>query len=475
MSRVRSPGHPRKSAKPTRAHAITPPQIRWLGALLIAAQLPQAVHLPIWVALAGFTLVLVRLALLERNRARPHAKPARIPSWALVVFAIAAAGAVKMSFGYLLGREPSIAFLYILVGIKFLETRTTRDGALLCCLACFLLITPFLYSQSLFAALAALPALLIVGATLDALNRVPTDSAILAPWRETVRRSGIMLLQGVPIAVLLFLLFPRLASPLWGLPADYRATTGLSDRMSPGQISDLSLSDTVAFRVDFEGPVPAPSQRYWRGPVLARFDGRSWTATRAESQGELARYDAPAIAYTVALEPHDKPWLFALDVPAALPRLPGSPIGDPGNEIGALTRDQRLLARTPVAQPLRYTQVSVLRDRYPGHPGLDISPNVQLPRGNDRTLEFARELRSTYSHDRAYISAVLRWFNTENFVYTLTPPLVGRDPVDFFLFKERRGFCEHYASAFVVLLRAAGIPARVVTGYQGGEINPRGG
>jgi len=474
MSAARASGRPRKAAKPTRAHAITAPQIRWLGALLIAAQLPQAVHLPIWVALIGFTLVLVRLALLERNRVRPHAKPARIPSWALVVFAIAAAGALKVSFGYLLGREPSVAFLYILVGIKFLETRTTRDGALLCCLACFLLMTPFLYSQSLFAAVAALPALLIVGATLDSLNRIPTDSAMHAPWRETVQRSGIMLLQGIPIAVLLFLLFPRLASPLWGLPADYRATTGLSDRMSPGQISDLSLSDTVAFRVDFEGPVPAPSQRYWRGPVLTRFDGRSWTAARAESQGELARYDAPSIAYTVALEPHDKPWLFALDVPAALPRVPRSPIGEPGSEIGTLTRDQRLLARTPVAQPLRYAQISVLRDRYPGRPDLDVSPNTQLPRSNNRTLAFARGLRSTHPSDRAYISAVLRWFNTESFVYTLTPPLAGRDPVDFFLFEERRGFCEHYASAFVVLLRAAGIPARIVTGYQGGEINPRG-
>ena len=474
MRHTRLAPSPRKSAKPTRAHAITPPQIRWLGALLLSAQLPQAVHLPIWVALFGITLVLVRLALLERNRMRPHAKPARIPTWALVIFAIATAGALKLSFGYVLGREPSVAFLYILVGIKFLETRSTRDGALLCCLACFLLITPFLYSQSLFAAVAALPALLIVGATLDALNRVPTDSAILAPWRETVQRSGIMLVQGVPIAVLLFLLFPRLASPLWGLPTDYRAITGLSDRMSPGQISELSLSDTVAFRVDFEGRIPAPSQRYWRGPVLARFDGRSWIAARSEAQGELSRYDAPRVAYTVALEPHDKPWLFALDVPATLPRIPRSPVGEPGSEVGTITRDQRLLARTPIAQPLRYAQESVLLDRYAGRPDLDREPNIQLPRSNGRTLAFARELRTRYPDDNAYIGVVLRWFNTENFVYTLTPPLAGRDPVDFFLFEERRGFCEHYASAFVVLLRAAGIPARIVTGYQGGEINPRG-
>jgi len=263
---------------------LTSAQIGWLGALLLAAQLPQAPHLPIWVAAAGVLLVVVRLVGFRHDRQRPAAPPPRIPSWTLVLFAVAAAFAVRATFGYLVGRDPSVAFLYILVAIKFLETRTPRDGTLLVCLSCFLLITPFFYGQSPLAAVAVLPAVLLVGATLDALTNARSAGA--ASGRiAAVRRSGLMILQGVPVAVLLFVLFPRLASPLWGLPSDHSAQTGLSESMEPGQISELSVSDNVAFRVDFDGPVPPPRERYWRGPVLSRFDGRTWTASGLQFGG----------------------------------------------------------------------------------------------------------------------------------------------------------------------------------------------
>ena len=196
---------------------------------------------------------------------------------------MAAAIAVRQTFGYFVGRDPSVAFLYILVGIKYLETRTARDGTLLVCLACFLLMTPFFYSQSLFAALAALPAVLLVGVALDVLaDRNHADARPFAP-RLAVRRSAVMMLQGLPIAVLLFVLFPRLASPLWGLPSDTAARSGLSDSMSPGQISELSLSDTVAFRVEFEGPPPPNRDRYWRGPVFSQFNGTTWSPDVADA------------------------------------------------------------------------------------------------------------------------------------------------------------------------------------------------
>ena len=192
--------------------------------LLVAAQLPQAVHLPIWVALFGFALVVLRFVLLRRDRARPLATPARIPSWALAVFALAIAFAIRKSYGYFVGRDPCVAFLFVLVGIKFLEVRTLRDGTLLVCLAIFLLITPFFYSQSMLAALAALPAVLAAGAALESLA--------LRRSRSTHRRRGAprggapraMIAQGLPIAAALFVLFPRLASPLWGLPADHAAS-----------------------------------------------------------------------------------------------------------------------------------------------------------------------------------------------------------------------------------------------------------
>ena len=464
---------PRRDTAPSR-DLLTPLQFRCLGALLIAAQLPQIPHLPIWVAVTGIMLVGLRIALLRRDRLRPQNPPARIPSWALVIFAIAAALAVRASFGYLVGRDPSAAFLYILVAIKYLEARSPRDGTLLVCLACFLSVTPFFYSQSLFAALAALPAVLLVGVALDVLTGDPKSGLRPFTWRSATRRSAVMMLQGLPVAVLLFVVFPRLAAPLWGLPSDYSAQTGLSDSMSPGDISELSLSDNVAFRVDFDGAVPPPAQRYWRGPVFSRFDGRTWSAGLPGLRGDFTRYDTAGITYTVILEPNYRPWLFALDLPAALPTLAAGSM--PANAgVPILTRDQQLLVRMPVTQVLRYTQLSVLRSAYPAVYAEEARFNLGLGRGNARTLEFAQELRAQYPDDLSYARAVLAWFNREEFVYTLAPPLLEHDPVDGFLFDTRRGFCEHYASSFVLLLRAAGIPARVVTGYQGGMMNPRGG
>jgi protein-glutamine gamma-glutamyltransferase len=450
---------------------LTPGQIGWLGALLLAAQLPQAPHLPIWVAATGVLLVGVRLALLRQDRQRPLAPPPRIPSWALVLFALAAAFAVRASFGYLSGRDPSVAFLYILVAIKFLETRTTRDATFLICLSCFLLITPFFYGQSPLAALAAVPAVVLVGAALGALTEGPAAGIGRG---AALRRSALMILQGVPIAVLLFVLFPRLAGPLWGLPSDHSAQTGLSETMEPGAISELSLSDNVAFRVDFDGPVPPPRERYWRGPVLSRFDGRTWSAGNPQFGGTPVAAGSGAVTYTVNLEPSNRVWLFALDLPAGLPYADTGG-GDAGPGLAFLTRDQQLLARAPVTQVLRYVQTSVLNSSYPASSQADARTNLLLPANNPRTRAFAQELRERYSDNRQLIGAVLQWFNREKFVYTMSAPLLNDNSADEFLFDTRRGFCEHYASAFVVLLRAAGIPARIVTGYQGGTMNPRGG
>jgi transglutaminase-like putative cysteine protease len=456
----------RKNAAP---EVLSPLQTRWLGALLIAAQLPQAPHLPIWVAGVGVMLVGLRILLLRRDPMRPQAPLARIPSWALALFAVATAVAVRQTFGYFVGRDPSVAFLYILVGIKYLETRTSRDGTLLICLACFLLMTPFFYSQSLFAALAALPAVLLVGVALDVLaDRNHADARPFAP-RLAVRRSAVMMLQGLPIAVLLFVLFPRLASPLWGLPSDTAARSGLSDSMSPGQISELSLSDTVAFRVEFDVPPPPNRDRYWRGPVFSQFNGTTWSPAWLTQTSRNSELVGRAITYTVTLEPTNRRSLFALDSPAAIPVLAAGSV-NPRIDV-SVTRDQQVLISQPIAQTIQYKQRSVLRSSYDAQTATEAATNLGLGQGNPRTLQFARELRASYADDRAYIAAILAKFHDEEFVYTLGPPLYERDPVDGFLFGERRGFCEHYASAFVLLLRAAGIPSRVVTGYQGGSIN----
>jgi transglutaminase-like putative cysteine protease len=460
------------------AAPLAPAQIATLGILLVAAQLPQAVYLPAWVAVLGVGLVALRFVLQRRERLRVPATATRIPPMVLALIAVAIAFMIRRSYGYFVGRDPCVAFLFVLIGIKFLEVRTIRDGTLLVCLAIFLLITPFFYSQSLLAGLAAVPAVLALGAALESLSARDVAAISARSIRTAWLRTATMIAQGLPIAAALFLLFPRLASPLWGLPADHSAATGLSDTMSPGSISELSLSDAVAFRVDFDGAPPPPRLRYWRGPVLSLFNGREWRATSPQAGGRLLRGDGPRARYTVTLEPNDHPWLFALDYPSTLPDIDsdgGTRSGAAGGLAG-YSREQQLITRAPITQAVRYMLQSLLVDSYPVASAREAQLNSRPPPGNPRTADFARSMRERYPDERRFISAVLQWFHTEPFFYTLAPPLLEEgEPVDMFLFDTRRGFCEHYASAFVVMLRAAGIPARVVTGYQGGEMNPRGG
>ena len=461
---------------PTGEARMSPRQVRWLGALLIAVQIPQALHLPAAIALLGIALVAARFVLLHREATGNGAGEWRVPSWALALGALVVALAIRRSYGYFLGREPSIAFLFVLCGIKFLEARARRDGTLILCLAAFVLITPFLTSQTMLAAALALPGIVVFGGALDVLARPAEGPGAAIGWRAPLRRAALTMLQGLPIAALLFFMFPRLAAPLWGLPADRGARTGLSDIMEPGTFTSLTLSDEVAFRVEFDGAVPPPAQRYWRGPILSRYDGRTWSVAPLPL---LPGVPAPArgrpVAYTVTLEPGNQPFFFALDLPASTPQATGNDGGATLPTFLGMTQGRQLLSRAPIAQAVRYRELSVLQDRFPSTSALDARINLRLPDRNPRTAAFARELRTQHPDAGGYINAVLRHFREEQFVYTLAPPLYEHEPVDQFLFDTRRGFCEHYASAFVVLLRAAGIPARIVTGYQGGEMNPAGG
>jgi transglutaminase-like putative cysteine protease len=266
--------------------------------------------------------------------------------------------------------------------------------------------------------------------------------------------------------VVLFLLFPRVPGPLWGLPQDaFSGVSGLSDTMSPGSLSRLTLSDAVAFRVRFDGEIPRRRFLYWRGPVMWDFDGRTWSVPRffyntprIEASGEL-------VSYEITLEPHNKRWLFALDVPAMVPQF------------SFISGDFQIMASDPVNHRKRYEMQSyvnatygVVENRFALRRALSLPPGL-----NPRTLELAQELRARHGEDPALVEEVLRLFRSQNYFYTLEPPLLGENPVDEFLFKTRTGFCEHFASAFAVLMRGAGIPARIVTGYHGGDLNQFGG
>jgi transglutaminase-like putative cysteine protease len=386
------------------------------------------------------------------------------------VASLACAAAVFAHYGTLLGREPGVALLVLFLGLKLMEMRARRDLFVVIFLCFFLLLTAFFHSQSMLTgALTALAVLALLAAMLTMQFGEREQ-----PVARRFRTAGTLLLQAMPIAVLLFLLFPRVQGPLWGLPDDARSGgTGLSESMSPGQISNLTQSEAIAFRVLFEDDAPPPAGMYWRGPVFGEFDGRTWKPLgRTGAPLPLASVQgdpASTLRYTVTLEPNDRPWLFALEAPVRVDQLPSG---------GALLMpDMLLMSRVPVTQRLRYRLESQTDYRF----GLNETPEslrnwLRLPEGfNPRTRELARRWREEASPadaPQAHLQRALAMFGSPPFRYTLRPPLLGRDGVDEFLFESRAGFCEHYAGALVVLMRELGIPARVVTGYQGAERNP---
>ena len=278
-----------------------------------------------------------------------------------------------------------------------------------------------------------------------------------------------MLAQSAPLMLVFFVLFPRVQGPLWGMPSDaFTGVSGLSDSMSPGSLNKLVLSDEVALRASFTGRVPLPNQLYWRGPVLLDFDGRTWTTTQRPLRNRIEMdRGANPVRYTVTVEPHNRRWLFALDMPGTLPPRAG------------VSADYQLLSQTPVNSRMRYEVESYLDYGI----GADSSPAalrrmLLLPESfNPQTRALGLQLREQQGHSgssEAIMNAALARLRDQKFVYTLEPPLLGTHAVDEFLFKTRSGFCEHFASAFAVLMRAAGVPARVVTGYLGGEYNTLG-
>ena len=429
---------------------------RMLLASLAVVLVPHAWRLPPWLTLLVGLLVGWRIAVIRRRLQLP-------PRALLVAMVSAASAAIFLQYGTLFGREPGVALLSVMIALKLLELKSRRDATVLVFLAYFLVITNFLYSQTLPTALLMLVAVLLVTATMIGLHqRQPA-------FRQTMSLAAQLLVQAIPLMVVLFVFFPRLPGPLWGLPRDTgQAVTGLSDSMSPGSFSQLSASADVAFRVEFPGPVPRTADLYWRGPVFWQFDGRIWSPGNAppgQPAAPVVRALSDPISYAVTLEPHFERWLLALDMPTALP---------PDTRTGS---DFVLHANAPVRTRVRYEGRAALDYRANENESeANLRRGLQLPAGlNPRTLALAAELRAAGLEPQQLIEHVLARFRSEPFFYTTNPPLLDSEhTVDQFLFESRRGFCEHYASAFTFLMRAAGLPARVVTGYQGGVINPVG-
>lgn len=425
--------------------------------LSVAAVLAlHAPHLPLW--LSGALALLIVLRWLQQRRGG-HVPPLlRLGLVALLLTAVIA------TYGTLFGRAPGAAFAVGLLALKLLESERPRDARAAVLFAAFMLMSALLFGQSLPMTLLVAAALLPLLATLTALQPAPGAD----PGRVLWSAPALLLTAALPAALLGFVLVPRLSTPLWGAPADTAARTGVGDTMTPGEYTQLLVDDSPAFRVGFDGPVPPRAQRYFRGVVMEHFDGRAWSTRGSGQLGpavEAMRPTAPVVRYTVTLEPTQRHLLFALDTPL------DAPAG------ATLTRARTLLRTKPVDARLRYDAVSApLRILEPVLSPAARRLGLQLPTGFDpRARALASQWRARFGNDKAAIvQAALRMFHDGGFRYTLAPPPLGRNSVDDFLFDTRAGFCEHYASAFTFLMRAAGIPARVVGGYQGGFHNRLG-
>lgn len=444
----------------------------WLLLTLVWVLSPHALVLPWWCSAAIATLVAWRAWLTWNGHRLPH----RLIPIALTCIA---GIAVWLEYRTIFGKDAGVAYVTLLLGLKLLEMRARRDIFVVIFLSLFVMLTSLFESQSM-----TMAAMLLVGLWMLVTALVSVQFAEYEPrWKVKARIASRLVLLALPLMAILFVLFPRIDGPLWGMPADaYAARTGLTEVMAPGSFGRLSESREMALRVRFDGRIPPPAERYWRGPVLGSFDGRAWTpmpSRRNAGTRSVAVDPASAIDYTVTLEPNNRPWLFALDV---LSERPATSL------VARIRSDLQVVSDNPVRDRTSYSARSYTRYRAGADENrVRLQDWLELPPGfNPRTHALAARMQADEQrldpvatsaaddarHSRRLIDRVLTMIRTENFVYTLDPPPLGRDAVDDFLFATRRGYCEHYASAFVVLMRALDIPARVVTGYQGGEINP---
>ncbi|MDB5931023.1 MAG: transglutaminase domain protein [Polaromonas sp.] len=426
--------------------------------------LPQTAQLPLWCSLGAGAV------LLWRGWLAFHARPLPRKFWLVGLLALTIA-ATYMTHRTLIGRDAGVTLLVVLLTLKTLELRARRDAFVIFFLGFFCMLSNFFYSQSLLTAFSMVIGLMgLLTALVNA--HMPVGKP---PLLEAARTAGWMALLGTPIMLVLFLLFPRMA-PLWGAPGDViNARSGLSARMEVGTIAKLALDDSVVMRIRFEGEPPPQRQLYFRGPVLSGFDGRQWLPMRDSLP---YRYVLPAnlqasgepVRYEVTLEPTQRPWLFVMEAAPESPELPGYR--------NFLQSDLQWLTSRPLTELVRYKAVSYPAFTHgPAQTMLGLLEYVDVPPDfNPRTLALAAELRRDPRYARAdtaaLVQAVMERLRLGGYSYTLEPGVYGKDTADEFWFDRKEGFCEHIASSFVILMRALDIPARIVTGYQGGERNP---
>jgi len=441
--------------------------ILWLIAMFSLAVLPQLARMPLPVAAMTLLPLGWRLGA-ELQGWKP------LPS--LLRHGLTALGLVALftSYGNLSGRRSAVSLLAVMLALKMIECYRIRDARLVVCFSLFLTATQFLFSQGILMPFYGAGVIILALVTLTHLQRKEAwadqgqPPAIRASLFSELSFSLRLLALAVPVGLAFFILFPRLVTPLWGIPeTTLDSRSGLSNSMSPGSIQQLFMDDSPAFRVEFDGSVPGFDQLYWRGPVFWHFDGKTWESSffgRNVAAQQVRDYGPGIQRYTVQLEPNERHWLFALDYPAEIPAD------------SRLSMDFQLRRSSPVIQLTQYSISS--NPDFIDMPELPLTMRaeaLELPENSSpRTRELVERWRRETPGDKEFIQRALRHFNQEPFHYSLESPLLGRQPIDEFLFDTRMGYCEHYASSFAVMMRLAGIPARIVTGYQGGWFNALG-
>jgi transglutaminase-like putative cysteine protease len=430
----------------------------WIIITQFVLLFPHMPRIPLWVVLIYLFSALWRSMVYQGRWSFPG-------NSVKGVLALACVAGVAYYFKTLLILEAWVALLLSVFALKLIESVERKDAYLLVFVGYFVGITVFLFDQGMLTTLYMLLAVWVTTTALVALHQPGED----AFTRTTMRKSGVMLAQAFPLMLVLFFIFPRIG-PLWSMPLKSNAAkTGVSDFMSPGDISNLSQSDDVAFRVQFEGEAPSRSQLYWRGLVFSRLTGKTWRSLRwletpaGERRPQRPPLEGESIAYSIIMEPTQQNWLYSIRYARAL-------------DVGVTaTNDFRLTSPTQVQDQRRYRVRSWLQAPLETELS-DWRRQIEtaLPLyGNPRARQLAQQLYADVQGDPLrLVQAILQMFRQQEFYYTLNPPLLGNNSFDDFLFDTRRGFCEHYAATLAFMLRSVGIPSRVIAGYQGGEINP---
>lgn len=428
-------------------------QLTWLLTSLAVVLATHSPNLPIWIIATSLFFGIWRYLINKNQWPLPKV-------WQLLPITLLICIGIIFSFKGFFGRDASLSLLVVMCSLKLLETRTLRDYMLVIVLGYFLVGNLFLFNQSIATFLYSIPPLILLTATLINISLHTSQ-----PIQFSLKLASQLLLQAVPVMLILFVLFPRIPGPLWGLPQDANnAMSGLGDSLQFGNISNLTKNSAIAFRVQFKGVIPVNNQLYWRGPVLWHQEDQNWTMTSPNIGLPLEKLTVQGVPmqYAITLEPHNRLWLLMLDMPTMIPQQ------------AKITHDYSVLADKPVRSRIRYEATSFNQYQL----GMHLSErekqlSLQINEGeNPRTIQLVK----TWAHLSATekINSALNLYRQQDFFYTLQPPRLDKSPVDDFLFNTKRGFCEHYATSFVYLMRAAGVPARIVTGYQGGEFNPNG-